>query len=73
MEIVSDRGVISKILGFINFSRSQGVDYTLESVPYLHEFALIATLDDYKHDYLREIYLNDLVTVELTYASGVIP
>ncbi len=70
--IVSDRATISNIQGFVNYSRSQGHDYTMGSVPYVHEFAFVATIDEYKHDYLREMYLNDLVTVNLSYSSGVI-
>ena len=67
--IVSNRAMISRLNGFVNYSRSQGQDYTIGTVPYLHEFGLVATIGDYKHDYLREIYLNDLVTVSLAYSS----
>lgn len=69
--IVSDRALISKIQGFVNYSKTQGHDYTLEGVPYLHQFSLVASIGDFKHDYLRELYLNDLVTVDLTYSSEV--
>lgn len=70
---VSNRAVVAQIEGFVNYSRSLGHDYTVESVPYDHEFAFIASLGDYEHDYVQEKYLNDLVTVELSYSSEAAP
>jgi hypothetical protein len=35
---------------------------------------MIAFLGEFKHDYLREFYLNDMVQVERTYNSkGAVP
>ena len=58
---------LAKLKGYVNFSNSHGHDYTLETIPYEHSFEFIGTLDDFKHEYLRENYLNGLVTIELVY------
>ena len=68
---VSDHATISKIKAFVNYSTSQGHAYTIESVPYDHDFSITVTIGEYKHDYMDEIYLDNLVTISLSYSSGV--
>lgn len=58
---------LSELKGFLNYSNSQGADYTLETGPYIHRFEVRGWLDDFKHDYLREDYLNKLVMFDLVY------
>ncbi len=60
-------GPLERLLGFINYSASKGTHYTLLTAPYAHSFEFIGHLDDFKHDYLREEYLNGLVTIDLEY------
>jgi hypothetical protein len=67
--VVSDPETMEKLNGFINYSKSLGTDYTLETLPYEHSFSIIAMIGDFQHDYVREGYLNDLVTVELGYST----
>ncbi len=62
---------LAQVKGFINYSASIGESYTLSTVPYEHSFVFKGWLDDYKHDYYRENYLNGLVTVSLEYSYGV--
>jgi len=69
--LVSDPAVIAKLNGFINYSASSGNMYTLTTLPYIYQFAFIGTIGEFKNDYLREDYLNELVTVEVTYSSEV--
>jgi len=66
--IVGD--LFEQLKGFINYSDSKGVVYTLLTAPYAHSFEFRGWLDDFKHDYLRENYLNGLVTVDLRYTYG---
>jgi hypothetical protein len=61
---------LAEVKGFINHSASLGLVYTLLTVPYAHSFEFTGWLDNFKHDYLRENYLNGLVTVDLTYTYG---
>lgn len=68
--VVSDRDTLAKLFGFINYSRGTGVDYTLETLPYQHEFSVMLFIGEFDHEYLREGYLNSLVTVNLTYSSA---
>lgn len=69
VSFVSDPGTLSKLDGFVNYSNGLGEDYTLETLPYVHEFDAIGWLGDFSHDYLREFYLNDMVKVSLSYNS----
>ena len=71
--IVSEAVKISQIRDFINFSSGQGVDYTLETAPYLHDFRLTGWIGDFRHDYQYsgELYLNDMVRIERGYSEGV--
>jgi hypothetical protein len=67
--VVSDPGVLAKLYGFVNYSRSLGHDYTITTLPYVYRFSFIASIGDFKNDYLREMYLNDLVTIDVSYSS----
>lgn len=62
--------VLERLQGFINYSAAHGVDYTLADIPYAHSFEFRGYLDDFQHDYLRENYLNGLVSIDLTYQYG---
>ena len=72
-KVVSDPGVLSALRGYINYSASDGTGHTIETIPYSHDFRIVAWLGDYKHDYLyyKELYLNDLVKIERRYYAGV--
>lgn len=72
-QCISDPEILSRLRGFINHSASKGIDYTLDSILYIHDFRIVAWLGDYEHDYdyLRELYLNDMVKIERTYNGGV--
>jgi hypothetical protein len=67
--VVSDASKLAKLNGFINFMHIQGENYTLETLPYHHQFSTTMFLGEFQHEYLRERYLNDLVTVRLDYSS----
>ncbi len=67
--IVSDPALLSKLFGFINYSLGQVESYTLETLPYVHEFTASMVIGEFEHDYVRERYLNFLVTAELRYSS----
>jgi len=69
---IDDPELLSDLRGFINYSASVGVDYTLDSIEYLHDFRVVAWLGDYEHDYdySREMYLNDMVKIERRYNGG---
>ena len=69
--VVSDPAVIAKLNGYINYSAASGHTYTLTTLPYIYDFSFIGTIGEFKNDYLREDYLNQLVTVEVTYSSEV--
>lgn len=64
---ISDRTTLTALKGFVNFSSSHGSGFTLATAPYAHSFDIRGWLDDYKHDYFREEYLNQLVEIELLY------
>lgn len=66
---VSDPATLAKLFGFVNYSQGLGQSYTLETLPYIHDFSIMLTIGEFEHEYLREGYLNDLVTVNLTYSS----
>ena len=59
-------GPLERLLGFISYTGN----YTLQTVPYAHSFELVGYLDDFKHDYDRENYLNGLVRIDLAYEYG---
>ena len=66
---VSDPATLAKLFGFVNYSQGLGQSYTLETLPYIHDFSIMLIIGEFEHEYLREGYLNDLVTVDLTYSS----
>ena len=70
--VVSDPDKIARLQGFIDYVSSQGVNLTLETAPYLHDFRVLGWLGDYQHDYqyYREAYRNDLVRVDERYLGG---
>ena len=70
--IVSDLTRLANIDGFINYSMAQGQDYTLETVPYMHDFRVTGWIADFPHDYqtYRETYLNDMIRIDLSYRGG---
>lgn len=69
--VVDDPLTLSRLQGFIDYSAGQGQEYTLETLPITHEFYVVAWVGDFKHDYLREMYLNEMVRIELEYSSEV--
>jgi hypothetical protein len=70
--IVSEPGLLSRIEAYINASAEAGNDYTLETIPYIHDFRLTGWIGDFRHDYQYsgELYLNDMVRIERAYYSG---
>jgi len=62
--------LLARVNGFINYSNEHGASYTLTTAPYAHSFEFRGWLDDFKHDYLREAYLNGLVSIDLVYTYG---
>jgi hypothetical protein len=70
--LISDPAKLAAIRGFVNYSAAQGEDYTVETLPYLHDFRLVAWVDDFDHDYqfYRQFYLNDMVRIERNYYEG---
>ncbi len=70
--IVSDPAKLASIDGFINYSKTQGYDYTFGTVPYMHDFRVTGWIADFPHDYqtYKEIYLNDMVRIDLSYLDG---
>ncbi|HIJ17055.1 MAG TPA: hypothetical protein HA364_04680 [Thermoplasmata archaeon] len=67
--LVSDPETLAKLNGLVNYSALEGEHLTLETLPYIHEFYTVAWMGDFKHDYLREMYLNEIVKVQLEYSS----
>lgn len=67
--VVSDPALLADLRGFINYSASTGSSYTLETIPYAHEFEIIAWIGGFAHDYVRESYLNDLVRLDRHFIS----
>ena len=67
--IVSDPVILAKLVGFINYSKGLGQTYTLETLSYTHEFSIMLFIGEFEHEYIRERYLNELVTVRLGYSS----
>jgi len=65
--VVSNPATIAKLNGFIAYSSAQGEQYTLTTLPYSNNFDVMMTIGEFKNDYLREAYLNQLVTIELSY------
>jgi len=73
--VVFDPATLTNLRGFANYSAQAGHSFTLETIPYYHQFEASAWIGEFGHDYLRETYLNDIVTIELGYdsVSGVLP
>ncbi len=69
---VVDQEKLASLSGYINHSASEGLDLTMESVPYVHDFRVVAWISDFDHDYQysKEAYLNDMVKIERTYLGG---
>jgi hypothetical protein len=66
---VSDPAKLAKLYGFVNYSHGLGQNYTIETLPFVHDFSIMLMIGEFQHEYLREGYLNSLVTVDLTYSS----
>jgi len=66
---VDDPATLAKLFGFINYSHALGQSYTLETLPYTHDFSIMLIIGEFEHEYVREGYLNELVTINLTYSS----
>jgi hypothetical protein len=73
--VVLDPGTLTDLRGFVNYSAQTGHSYTLETIPYYHQFEASAWIGEFGHDYLRESYLNDMIMIVLGYnsVSGVLP
>lgn len=71
--IIAESPTLSALRGFINYSATEGAEYTLETIPYLHDFRFTGWLGDYEHDYdySPQFYLNDMVKIERRYIGGV--
>lgn len=61
--IAQDR--LDKLNGLIGYGLTQGEEYTLETIPYTHAFEIVAWVGEFAHDYDRELYLNDLMKLDL--------
>jgi len=70
---VSDPATLAKLFGFVNYSQGLGQSYTLETLPYIHDFSIMLMIGEFEHEYVREGYLNELVTINLTYSSDEAP
>lgn len=71
-EAVSDPTLLSQIQSYINASKAEGDAYTIETVPYIHDFRVTAWIEDLRHDYeySGESYLNEIVRLDLRYYGG---
>lgn len=69
---ISDPAVLATMQDLIDYYAGQGGDYTMENLPYLHDFRVTAWLDEFQHDYqyYGELYLNDMVRLDLGYYEG---
>ena len=72
MSSQGDETTLAALRGFIGYSASQGDEYTLSSLPFVHDYRLVAYTGGFDHDYQysKELYLNDLVRIERTYMDG---
>jgi hypothetical protein len=70
--IVPSGTTLQRLVDFVAYSSSQGQDYTLSTMPFVHDFRMVAFTGGFDHDYqyYRELYLNDIVRVERTYYGG---
>lgn len=70
--IVPTGTTLQRLIDFVAYSASRGEDYTLSTMPFVHDFRMIAFAEGFDHDYqyYRELYLNDVVRVERTYYGG---
>jgi hypothetical protein len=73
--VVFDPETLADLRGFVIYSAQINHSYTLGTIPYYHQFEASASIGEFGHDYLRESYLNDIVTIVLSYdsVSGVQP
>lgn len=73
--VVFDPKTLTNLMGFVNYSAQTNHSYTLETIPYYHQFEASAWIGEFGRNYLRESYLNDIVTIVLRYnsVSGVLP
>lgn len=69
---VVDHERLASLNGYINHSASQGSVLSLETIPYVHDFRVVAWISDFDHDYQysKEAYLNDMVKIERKYQGG---
>jgi hypothetical protein len=72
MAVVPEGATLQRLLDFIAYSAAQGEDYTLSTMPFVHDFRMTAFTGGLDHDYqyYKELYLNDIVRVERTYYGG---
>jgi hypothetical protein len=70
---ISDSIKLASLDAFVNASADEGVVSTHETIPYIHDFRIVAWIGDFEHDYQysKETYLNDLVRIEKRYFGGV--
>jgi hypothetical protein len=67
---ISDPGVLAKLSGYVNYANGLGGNYTLETLPYDQTFLVMLFIGEFEHESLRDAYLNELVTVSLSYSSA---
>jgi len=67
--VVSDPSTLAKLYGYLAYETSLGANYTITTLPYTHSFSIVLLIGEFEHDYLRERYLNDLVTIRLSYSN----
>lgn len=69
---ISNPATLATMQDLLDYYADQGEDYTLETLPYLHDFRVTAWLDDFRHDYQYsgELYLNEMVRITLGYYEG---
>jgi hypothetical protein len=69
---ISDEAALSALVEYVSYWNSHGEDYTLETIPYAHDFRVVLWLGDFSHNYQYsgEQYLNDMVRIDLTYSEG---
>lgn len=68
--IASDPDDLADLDGYLRYKESIGEEVTVESAPYTYDLEVVAWIGEFRHDYLRENYLNDLVEISLGYTGG---
>lgn len=70
--VVPEGSTLQRLRDFIAYSASNGEDYTLSTMPFVHDFRMVAFTGGFDHDYqyYKELYLNDIVRIERTYYGG---